>query len=231
MKRTFKNLIVPSLALGVLLAGGLRSDADITVTVGDETAPWLGFMNVFNLPADGGAFQFDSGWGTPDLVSAWAGPVLTLSPNTIGDPDPYWYIGGGAPGSPGNKIMEANLYLEETGPLAGQVVTFTGLVLSNTFTPAHSTKAFIKDFAPDYSSFTVSEIVLTGSGPFSIDLPTINDPTRHVQYGFTTTGENVWITDVAPFGSIDIVGTAVPEPTVAALVLLGVALIGIRRRS
>ena len=173
-----------------------------TVTVGNSAAPWLGWMNVSNLPADGGGFEFGSGWGVPDLVATFDDPnaTLSLSPNTIGDPDPYWYIGGGGPGAPGNKIMEANLYVEETDTLAGQTVTFTGEVLSNTLTGAHTSVAFIKDFAPDYSSFDVASVPLPSSGVFSVELATSGDLGRHVQYGFTTTGENVWVTDVASLG-------------------------------
>jgi len=179
--------------------------AQTTVTV-DPAKVVNGFMNVFNLPApDGdGAFQFASGWGFADLTATYSGSILTLGPNTIGDPDPYWYIGGGGPGAPGNKIMEANCYAEETGPLAGQTVVFTGTIVSNSLTSAHTVSAFIRDFAPDFSSFVESTIPLTGTGDFTLSLATINDPGRHVQYGFQMVGVNVWVTDVAPFGTIAI---------------------------
>lgn len=214
------------LCAALLLATALNSRA-ATVTV-DPSATWLGYMNVFNLPSDGGAYQFGSSWGTADLRASFSGPVLSLSPNTIGDPNPYWYIGGGGPGAAGNKIMAASMYVESNGGLlGGQVVTFTGSVLANTLTAAHSTVAFIKDFAPDYSSFNVISVPLV-SGVFSINLATIADAGRHVQYGFETTGVNVWATDVAPYGQIDIV--AVPEPTSLALVGLGAALLAVRRR-
>ncbi|MEX0611018.1 MAG: PEP-CTERM sorting domain-containing protein [Pirellulales bacterium] len=210
-----------------MLCAAVRADAQVTVTV-DPGASWLGFMNVSNLPEDGGAYQFGSPWGTADLVATFSGPVLTLSPNTIGDPAEYWYKGGGGPGAQGNKIMEANMYIEVTGPLSGTTVTFTGEVLSNSLTAAHTSVAFIKDFAPDYSSSVNVTVPLT-SGVFSISLPTIADPARHVQYGFATTGPNVWITDVGPFGSVQV--TAIPEPASIALVALGTgALVGFGRR-
>jgi hypothetical protein len=214
------------LCAALLLGTALNSRA-ATVTV-DPGASWLGYMNVFQLPSNGGGYVFGSGWGTADLRASFAGPVLSLSPNTIGDPDPFWYIGGGGPGAAGNKIMAASMYVESNGgALGGQTVTFTGSVLANTFTSAHSTIAFIKDFAPDYSSFNVTSVPLV-NGVFSIDLATIADVGRHIQYGFETVGVNVWATDVAPYGQIDIV--AVPEPTSLALAGMGAALLVLRRR-
>jgi hypothetical protein len=193
-------------------ASGLR--ADVTVTV-DPSKPWQGYMNVFDLPDDPftpDAFKFGSAWGVADLVAAFAPSptnTLTLSPNTIAPPgglsDPYWYRLDGT----GNKNMEANLYVQNTGGFAGQTVTFTGTVAANSLTSAHTVIAFIKDFAPDFSSFVQTTVPLT-PGLFSISLATINDPARHVQYGFQMKGENVWITNVAPFGSVTVNTNAIP---------------------
>ncbi|MCA9236468.1 MAG: PEP-CTERM sorting domain-containing protein [Planctomycetales bacterium] len=225
MTTNLRKTLVAFAAFAALAACVGQAGAQTTVTV-NPGAAWIGYMNVSNLPApDGdGAFQFGSGWGTADLTATFAGSVLTLGPNTIGDPDPYWYIGGGGPGAAGNKIMEANMYVEETGTLNGQNVTFTGNVLSNTFTQAHTAEAFIRDFAPDYSSFDETVIPLT-PGVFSISLATNPDAGRHVQYGFTTTGVNVWATDVGPYGSVQVTG--VPEP--ATIALAGLALLGVAR--
>ncbi len=159
-------------------------------------------------------------WGFADLTAVYSGSNLTLGPNTIGDPNEYWYqcVGAavppncGGPGAPGNKIMEANSYAEvNDGSLAGQTVTFNGVVLANSLTSAHTVVAFVKDYAPDFSSFVQSTVSLTSPGPFSVSLATINDPARHVQWGFQTVGVNVWVTDLAPFGTI----TIGPEGAVA----------------
>jgi hypothetical protein len=204
------------------------------VVVGQSDAPWEGFMNVLNL--DGG-FVFGSGWGVQDLVANFNDPArtLTMSPNTIGDPNEFWYqdpTGGGntnpgGPGAPGNKIMEANLFQTvSNGPLSGVNVVFSGVVLSNSFTQAHEARIFIRDFVPNFSSFTESSIPAT-PGAFSVSLMTDSAPGRHVQYGFQVKGVNVWVTDTAPFGNVVI--QTIPTP--ASMAVLGACgLIAQRRR-
>lgn len=211
------KIVVGFLVL-IAIACGIHAPAaaQVTVDVGDSNAPWLGYMNVYELPAFGGGFVFGSPWGVADLVATFDNPnnELVLTPNTIGDPDPFWYQGGGGPGALGNKFMEANLYQEVTGTYAGQTVTFNYSVSADTTTSSHNGFAFIKDFAPDYSSSVDTVVPLTVGAGQSISLATTNDPSRHVQFGFQLTGENVWITDVAPFGgiTIDTVFSAPPPP-------------------
>lgn len=209
-----------------MIAGAAASSQAATVYVGQSGAGWNGYMNVFDL---GGNYQFGSGWGIPDLNASFndGANKLTLSPNTIGDPNPYWYTPVGGPGAAGNKIMEANLYRQvDDGSLSGQTVTFQGTVLSNSFTSAHVAKIFIRDFAPDYSSFNESVIALT-PGAFSVSLFTIPQAGRHVQYGFQVKGVNVWTTDTAPFGFAEI--ATIPGPATLALGALGL-FAGRRRR-
>lgn len=225
------NQIKRELTLGfvtiALFGAAVPSNADIMIGV-DPGAPWIGYMNVFELPSNGGAYVFGQSWGTADLVATFSGPTLTLAPNTINDPSSFWYTPSGGPGAVGNKIMDANMYVEQTGPLSGQNVTFTGLVLANTLVSPYTSVAFIKDFAPDYSS-SVSVTVPLTPGVFSISLVTDGTAGRHVQYGFETIGPDVWITDVGPDGSVQI--TAVPEPaTWALLALTGFGLAAFRRQ-
>lgn len=168
-----------------------------------------GFMNVFEL--DGSTYVFGSPWGFADLTAVFSGSVLTLGPAPINDPDPFWYIGGGAPGAPGNKIMEAVSYAEYLdGSLAGTTVTFAFEVLSNSFSD-HVVAAFIRDFAPDFSSANQVVEPLTSLGTYILQLNTINDPARPVQYGFIVRGANVWPTDVGLYGTMQIG----PEATVS----------------
>lgn len=203
-------------ALAFLAVAMLASTAfaDTSVTI-DPAKLNLGFMNVFNLPvpAGDGAFQFASGWGFGDLNASYSGSTLTFTPNTIGDPDPYWYKGGGGMGHPGNKQMEANGYAEDnSGALSGVNVRFSGQVLSNTLTAAHTIVAFIKDFAPDFSSFNESHVSLPLSGPFTLTLATNPASGRHVQYGFQMVGPDVWVTDIAAFGKV-VMSPYLPVPT------------------
>ena len=175
----------------------------------DPTKPWQGYMNVFAVSGPGygsagaAGFIFGSPWGIGDLCAAWSGSQLTLSPNKIGDPDPFWYVTTNSP-SVGNKIMDASMYVEPSGSLPGLTVTFTGTCITNTLAIDGKTNtvgngwtcvAFIKDFAPDFSSFNISSTTLTNGMPFSISLATISDPARHVQYGFETIGPDVWFAD------------------------------------
>ncbi len=228
---------VIALVAGAMLAGSAQ--ADVNVGVGNSASPWLGFMNVFNTPEDGGAFQFPSGWGVADLRATFddANSSVTMLPNTIGDPNEYWYDeapGGdpgnpnnGGPGAPGNKIMEANLYQEVNDTFAGQLVTFSGFVTAFSLTDAHEARVFIRDFAPDYSSLNETIVEVSSTGAFSISLLTDAGAGRHVQWGFQLKGVNVWFTDADPFGSITY--SSVPAPTAAGVLALG-GLFAARRR-
>lgn len=200
------------------------SAAEVTV---NPSATWIGYMNVFNLPADGGAFQFGSPWGFADLNASFAGPVLTLTPNTSIDrdvpfTDAFWW----KPDTTGNKSMEANSYVEDnTGALSGTALTFSGSVVSNTLVAPYSVVAFIKDFAPDYSSNITNTVPVT-SGDFSVSLNTDPGAGRHIQYGFALTGPNAKLTD--QFGNIQLTAV-IPEPASMGFVAVA-GLLAVRRR-
>jgi len=200
-----KSLIISISACALLvLPNGAKADTTNTL---DPAAAWLGYMNVFELPANGGAYVFGSVWGTADLVATFSGSTLTLAVNHINDPSSYWYTPSGGPGATGNKIMDANMYVEVSdGSLSGQILTFTGNVLNNDMltNANYSSVAFIKDFAPDYSSFTMTTVPLTSLGVFSVSHATDPSAGRHVQYGFETMGPPVWVTDIGDYGTIQI---------------------------
>ncbi len=195
----------------------------------DPSKTWNGFMNVFNTPQDltnPNGYVFGQAWGTADLRASYSGSSLTLSPNTIGDPAGFWYVNTGN-GSVGNKSMDASFYVEPAGSLPGVTMTFAGTVLANTLVSGSNTNpagngwtcvAFIKDFAPDFSSSVVVTTPLTNGTTFRISLATINDPARHIQYGFETIGPCVWATDsaLAGYGNVQ-VGPLVSTPTAVTI--------------
>lgn len=211
-----------------IAALGMASSAS-AVSVGVDPANLnLGYMNVFELPANGSGFVFGSPWGFADLTASYSGSTLTLGPNSIADPDPFWYVGGGGPGAPGNKEMHANSFAEAAaGVYAGQTLDFSFNVLSNTTTSAHNVYAFILDFNSDFSFNQETLVEITGPGVYN--LSQLIDQGGATQYGFRFVGENVWSTDVGPFGTVEI--AAVPVP--AAVWLFGsglLGLVGIARR-
>jgi hypothetical protein len=123
--------------------------------------------------------------------------------------------------------MDANFYVEPAGSLPGVTMTFAGTVLANTLVSDVNTNpagngwtcvAFIKDFAPDFSSSVSVTTPLTNGTVFSISLDTINDPARHIQYGFETVGPCVWASDtaLAGYGNVQ-VGPLSSAPTAVAI--------------
>jgi hypothetical protein len=198
----------------VLLLLGLAtvSRADTVVSV-NSGGSWIGFMNVSELPANGGGYDFGGAWGTADLDATVVGTNVVITPNTSIDRDnpndPYWWVGG-AGGAP-NKNMDASYYVQDD-TLAGQTVTFTGTCISNSLVNPYTSVAFIKDFVPNFSSSTSVTVPLVEGTPFSISLATL--PGHHIQYGFETIGPDARIATVASLGQVLITGPAGTKVTV-----------------
>ena len=177
---------------------------------------WTGYANVFLT--DGTTFQFGSGWGLADMksvVNAGANTV-TLYPNynTYNAADPYW-----SSGAVGNKIFEGNTFVENN-TLAGQVLTFTGNVTSNTLNSAYTAVAFIKGLNPatGYSTDVFVSAPLVAGQPFSITTDAAIPAGLVVQYGFTVKGLNANPAQEAALGNVVVAGNAVTpqEPLTAA---------------
>lgn len=209
------------LATVTLDAGGvviLRSDvpqlvsmqsldfgAAIPLTI-DRAIMSHGYRNVYELPAKGGTYLGGQVWPVGDLRATFtSGTSVTLAPCVVTDTGSYWYTPSGQPGAAGNKTIEANVYGQADGTYAGETVRFSGTVAAHTLLSGSgkwTVRAFIRDFAADYSSMVESQVPLSATGEFSVSMTTINDPARHVQWGLQTTGPNVWITDLASKGVV-----------------------------
>ncbi|MDB2631216.1 T9SS type A sorting domain-containing protein [Ulvibacter sp.] len=191
----------------VLLSTAFMTNAQNTV-VADASAEYLGYANVFETVANGGAFVFGSGWGVADLksvVDAGAGSV-TIQPNfnTYGDNpgDPFWID---AATGLGNKVFEGNTFVENNTNLIGSELTFTGGVASNTLDPSYVAIAFIKVFNADFSFVKLETSPLVAGQDFSITYTNVEPEDTTIQYGYQVVGLNANPADEAALGSIVIV--------------------------
>ena len=176
--------------LCALFGGVSRVNAQVLVTV-DPNQPWVGYMNVFSLPANGGGFLFGFVDGTSALQATFGTTNLTLSPCTN-----VWgqsgYVTGGTPPQPA-VIMDANCYVQDD-TLANTNVVFVGSCASNTLTANpepqtgvyYTSVAFIKAFDAGYAVISSVTSNLVAGQSFSINLDTTG--AAHVQYGFETMG-------------------------------------------
>ncbi len=182
-----------------MLESAARLNAQ-TVTV-DPATLTLGYMNWLPMAGDASGYGGTGGgsWGLADLQASFSGTTLTLSPNinTYVPGNPYWVNANGS----GANRMDANIYNEATGTYVGTTLTFNYNVVANTLASGYSAQAFIKDFAPDYSSVTQTTAALT-PGAGSVSLLTSANAGDHIQYGFEMFGPNANPATVAALGTV-----------------------------
>ena len=193
-------IAISSFLFGAAFGSALNLDAQ-TVTV-DPTQLTLGYMNWSPVPTDASGYggSCSSPWALSALPAVFNGTTLTLSPNVNaydGVGNNYWVNADGS----GANIMAANVYAETTGVYVGTTLTFTFHVLTNTLVSPYTSVGFIKDFAPDYSSFTQQTVALT-PGVDSVSLLTSANAGDHVQYGFETDGPDANPATVTALGSV-----------------------------
>jgi hypothetical protein len=127
------------------------SATSATVTV-DPGQAWVGYMNVTDLPANGGGPEYNSVWGTADLRATLTASNLTLAPCTnVWETTDTYYVQPDA--ATPNKIMDASFYVENNN-LANTNLIFVGTCATNTLTAnpepltgvTYTSVAFIKIF-------------------------------------------------------------------------------------
>ena len=215
MKASIKIAALASMTVCALFSTMDRATAQAIVTV-DSGQDWIGFMNVFALPANGGGYQFGSSWGTADLQASFsAGNLLTLSPctNVWETSDTYWVQ---ADGITPNEDMDANMYVQNNA-LAGQTVTFEGATVANTLASPYTIVAFIKDYNASYSLVGESTSELVPGQEFNFSLAT--QAGDNIQYGFEMYGPDADPLTASELGYVQVV----PEPSSLALLGMGLA--------
>jgi len=171
---------------------------------------WIAYMNVFDLPQNGGAYQFGSPWALPDVKSTpdITSNTVTLQPNfntyAANPTDPFWVD---QTTFQGNKEMEALTFVEPGASYNGVDLTFHGRVLSHTLDTNYQAKFFIKalDSTNGYSDALNGTKVfdLPTSGNFTVSVTAAQIPSGLiVQYGYIITGRNANPLNEATLGSV-----------------------------
>ena len=173
---------------------------------------WLAFMNVFQLPADGGGYEFGSPWEIDKLKTLVniAENTISLQPNfntyAENSGDAYWV---NQSTMMGNKDMEANTFAEPGASFNGQDLTFSGAVMANTLADGYTATFFIKALDPnnDYQDALGGAKIaeLPESGNFTVSATGAELAAGLViQYGFAVRGPNANPANEAMMGSVRI---------------------------
>jgi hypothetical protein len=188
----------------VLLVGGFTFINGQNVVEVDANATFVGYANVFELPANGGGYAFGQPWGVPELKTVVdpAGGTITLQPNfnTYGDnpTDPFWV---NQSTGEGNKIFEGNTYVEDAS-LVGSELTFNGGVVSYTLDAEYAAVAFIKVFNANFSVVKEETAEMVAGENFSVVYTNVEPEDAWVQYGFQVVGVNANPADEPTLGSV-----------------------------
>lgn len=199
--------IITLASLLLVASSHLFAQNDVESSAADN---WIAYMNVFDLPQDGGAYQFGSPWALPDVKSTanLSTNTLTLQPNFnlyATDPtDPYWV---NQTTMEGNKRMEGVTFVEPGASYNGVDLTFHGRVLSHTLDTAYQAQFFIKalDSLNGYSDALGGAKVfdLPTSGNFTVSVTGAEIPSGLiVQYGYLINGRNASPLNEAALGSV-----------------------------
>jgi len=176
---------------------------------------WIGYMNWFDLPDDGGAYQDGSFWEVAALKTTLdAGEnTITLQPNFntyAENPDnPYWID---PDSGEGNKQMEASTFVEPGDTFNEVDLTFKGHVISNDLAEGYTAQFFIKALDPDAGfsdALAGAKIMdLPENGYFTVSATGAELAAGLIiQYGFVVTGPNANPDNEDSLGSV-VIGSA-----------------------
>ncbi|MDB4682461.1 T9SS type A sorting domain-containing protein [Crocinitomicaceae bacterium] len=192
----------------------LTIPANANTTVFNANANWNGYMNVFELPENGGNYVFGQPWGVPELSAIFTPSVnnVKLLPNTNtyaeNPTDAFWV---NQTTGAGNKNMEAITFIEPGAGANDNDLAFAGNVVGNTLDAAYTAKYFIKALDPNNGYADVfngsKTFVLPASGTFSVSATAAELPAGLiVQYGFVMVGPNADPATAGALGSVVIDG-------------------------
>jgi hypothetical protein len=223
------------LTAGVLMvwASAANSGATAVNVYIDPAQPWNGFENIFY---QNGSFWTNSYFppGSAGVIqgSIGGGGLVTCAPDIRMDRDFHFNTNAWADASgtsPGICRVLSTFYIDSTTVAhAGDTVTFSGVLASNTLAAPYSTNivAFIKDFDANYGNYGMASVGLitpTNGQAFSIS-KTITAPgtNNHIQWGFEWSGPPARSNNVGSLGQAVLVplpagtGAAVPWTTYEA---------------
>jgi hypothetical protein len=201
--------LITSFALCVFAFSNLFAQNNVQFSATDS---WIAYMNVSQLPANGGNYEFGSAWALGDVKSTLdvAANALMLYPNfstyANGPTDPYWVD---QTTLEGNKVMEAITFVEPGASYNNNDLSFSSDVVANTLDNAYTVYFFIKALDPNngYADALGGSKVfeLPASGAFSVSATAAELATGLViQYGFYVLGVNANPANESALGNVTI---------------------------
>ncbi|WP_430404156.1 T9SS type A sorting domain-containing protein [Fluviicola sp.] len=180
---------------------------NVTFSANDS---WVGYVNVFETPANGNAYLWGSPWAIADLQTTinTGANTMTLQPNFnlyAADPtDAYWVDQTTQLGA---KYISGSTYVEPGPSFNGSALTFEGDVLSNNLDlTKYEAKFYINalDSTNGYANTLPGKTFnIPASGHFSVSATAGELPVGLIiQYGFTIYGRNANPVDATALGSI-----------------------------
>ena len=156
LNTAIESVVDPAFAQSPMIIDYIRVYQDTTPAMNDVLFDaydsWVGYINVFELPSNGNAYQFGYPTGLGDLKSTLDSSInqLILQPNfsthANNSTDPYWV---NQTTGEGNKEIEASTYVEPGATYNGENLQFSGYVISNSLDSNYTASFFIKALDPN----------------------------------------------------------------------------------